>query len=157
MEFIFSKIKTITSGVDPNEVACWIFDYRTQISNEIQRFLENLQKLENLNKTLREDSLFFDIDHVFQVKVRNLYHELLFCKFENLGNAAYFQSVQSRLVAICKDMSDLNTNFLDYMYALTNTEREDTTQDLELIRMQVQAMAELTQKQIQDSYRGIGQ
>lgn len=58
---------------------------------------------------------------------------------------------------ICKDMSDLNTNFLDYMYALTNTEREDTTQDLELIRMQVQAMAELTQKQIQDSYRGIGQ
>lgn len=114
-------------------------------------------KLENLNKTLREDSLFFDIDHVFQVKVRNLYHELLFCKFENLGNAAYFQSVQSRLVAICKDMSDLNTNFLDYMYALTNTEREDTTQDLELIRMQVQAMAELTQKQIQDSYRGIGQ
>lgn len=157
VEFIFSKIKTITSGVDPNEVACWIFDYRTQISNEIQRFLENLQKLENLNKTLREDSLFFDIDHVFQVKVRNLYHELLFCKFENLGNAAYFQSVQSRLVAICKDMSDLNTNFLDYMYALTNTEREDTTQDLELIRMQVQAMAELTQKQIQDSYRGIGQ
>ena len=53
MEFIFSKIKTITSGIDPNEVACWIFDYRTQISNEIQRFLENLQKLENLNKTLR--------------------------------------------------------------------------------------------------------
>ena len=106
---------------------------------------------------MREDSLFFDIDHVFQVKVRSLYHELLFCKFENLGNAAYFQSVQSRLVAICKDMSDLNTNFLDYMYALTNTEREDTSQDLELIRMQVQAMAELTQKQIQDSYRGIGQ
>ncbi|MDD6375118.1 MAG: hypothetical protein PUG07_04910 [Ruminococcus sp.] len=157
MEFIFSKIKTITSGIDPNEVACWIFDYRTQISNEIQRFLENLQKLENLNKTLREDSLFFDIDHVFQVKVRNLYHELLFCKFENLGNAAYFQSVQSHLIAIRKDMNDLNTNFLDYMHALTNTEQEDTTQDLELIRMQVQAMAELTQKQIQDSYRGIGQ
>lgn len=157
MEFIFSKIKTITSGIDPNEVACWIFDYRTQISNEIQRFLENLQKLENLNKTLREDSLFFDIDHVFQVKVRNLYHELLFCKFENLGNAAYFQNVQSHLIAIRKDMNDLNTNFLDYMHALTNTEQEDTTQDLELIRMQVQAMAELAQKQIQDSYRGIGQ
>lgn len=49
------------------------------------------------------------------------------------------------------------TNFLDYMHALTNTEQEDTTQDLELIRMQVQAMAELAQKQIQDSYRGIGQ
>lgn len=157
VEFIFSKIKTITSGIDPNEVACWIFDYRTQISNEIQRFLENLQKLENLNKTLREDSLFFDIDHVFQVKVRSLYHELLFCKFENLGNAAYFQSVQSHLIAIHKDMNDLNTNFLDYMHALTNTEQEDTTQDLELIRMQVQAMAELTQKQIQDSYRGVGQ
>ena len=106
---------------------------------------------------MREDSLFFDIDHVFQVKVRNIYHELLFCKFENLGNAAYFQSVQSHLIAICKDMNDLNTNFLDYMHALTNTEQEDTTQDLELIRMQVQAMAELTQKQIQDSYRGIGQ
>ena len=54
-------------------------------------------------------------------------------------------------------MNDLNTNFLDYMHALTNTEQEDTTQDLELIRMQVQAMAELAQKQIQDSYRGVGQ
>lgn len=70
----------------------------------------------------------------------------MFCKFENLGNAAYFQSVQSHLIAIRKDMNDLNTNFLDYMHALTNTEQEDTTQDLELIRMQVQAMAELAQK-----------
>ena len=41
--------------------------------------------------------------------------------------------------------------------ATPQTEQEDTTQDLELIRMQVQAMAELAQKQIQDSYRGIGQ
>jgi len=28
VEFIFSKIKTITSGVDPNEVACWIIEHR---------------------------------------------------------------------------------------------------------------------------------
>ena len=75
-----------------------------------------------------------------------LYNELLFCKFENLGNEKYFTKMQKKLLSLCNDMKTLNTAFTDYMYALSRIEYEDNKQDMERIRISVEAMSEVAEE-----------
>lgn len=66
----------------------------------------------------------------------------MFCKFESLGEPNYFYEMHAKLTSLCNDLNALNTYFSDYMYALTSTEYENSKQDLETIRIRVEAMSE---------------
>ena len=70
----------------------------------------------------------------------------LFCKFEKLGDDDYFNKVNKRLTLLHQNLQSLNTDFADYMYALTNTEYENTKQDLSLIRIRVESMSEVSEQ-----------
>lgn len=124
----------------------FIAEYRSNVATEIQRFRANCVKLDRLSDELKKDSLFPEIERLFQAKLKVLYNELLFCKFENLGNVKYFQTIYSKLLSICNDMKTLNTAFADYMYALSRTEYENNKQDLERIRISVEAMSEVAEQ-----------
>lgn len=124
----------------------FIAEYRNNVATELQRFRANCIKLDKLSDELKKDSLFFEIERLFQVKLKVLYNELLFCKFENLGKADYFQTIHSKLLSLCNDMKTLNTDFADYMYALSRTEYENNKQDLERIRISVEAMSEIAEQ-----------
>lgn len=124
----------------------FIAEYRNNVATEVQRFRANCIKLDKLSDELKKDSLFFEIGRLFQAKLKVLYNELLFCKFENLGNVKYFQTIHSKLLSLCNDMKTLNTAFADYMYALSRTEYENNKQDLERIRISVEAMSEVAEQ-----------
>lgn len=124
----------------------FIAEYRNNVATELQRFRANCIKLDKLSDELKKDSLFFEIERLFQVKLKVLYNELLFCKFENLGKADYFQTIHSKLLSLCNDMKTLNTDFADYMYALSRTEYENNKQDLKRIRISVEAMSEIAEQ-----------
>ncbi len=124
----------------------FIAEYRNNVATELQRFRANCIKLDKLSDELKKDSLFFEIERLFQVKLKVLHNELLFCKFENLGKADYFQTIHSKLLSLCNDMKTLNTDFADYMYALSRTEYENNKQDLERIRISVEAMSEIAEQ-----------
>lgn len=128
-----------------------IAKYHNDVSQEIHKFKENLIKLDKLSENVKRDSLFEEIDHIFNSKLKILYNELLFCKFENLGNAEYFNKIYKRFMSVYQDMKSLNTDFSDYMYALTNTEYENTKQDLEIIRIRVEAMSEVAEQYVDES------
>lgn len=51
-----------------------------------------------------------------------------------------------RLTSVYQDMQSLNTDFSDYMYALTNTEYENTKQELAVIRIRVESMSEVSEQ-----------
>ncbi len=119
----------------------FIAEYRNNVATEVQRFKANCIKLDKLSDELKKDILFSEIERLFQAKLKVLYNELLFCKFENLRNVKYFQTIHSKLLSLCNDMKILNTAFADYMYALSRTEYEDNKQDLERIRISVEAMS----------------
>ena len=143
---VFGKIKAIAKYLDEPYLPYFISDYHDKVHKEICRFQDNLKKLENLSANKKEDPLIEEIDHIFNSKLKTLYNELIFCKFEKLGNAEYFNKVNKRLTTVYQDMQSLNTDFADYMYALTNTEYENTKQDLELIRIRVEAMSEVSEQ-----------
>lgn len=131
----------------------FIAEYRNNVATEVQRFKSNCIKLDKLSNELKKDSLFSEIDRLFQAKLKVLYNELLFCKFENLGKADYFQTIHSKLLSLCNDMETLNTAFADYMYALSRTEYENNKHDLERIRITVEAMSEVAEQYAEESYK----
>lgn len=143
---VFGKIKAIAKYLDEPYLPYYISDYHDKIHKEICRFKENLKKHENLSENLKEDPLFEKIDHIFNSKLKILYNELLFCKFEKLGDDDYFNKVNKRLTLLHQNLQSLNTDFADYMYALTNTEYENTKQDLSLIRIRVESMSEVSEQ-----------
>lgn len=124
----------------------FIAEYRNNVATEVQRFRANCIKLDKLSDELKKDILFSEIERLFQAKLKVLYNELLFCKFENLGKADYFQTIHSKLLSLCNDMKTVNTAFADYMYALSRTEYENNKQDLEQIRISVEAMSEVVEQ-----------
>ena len=143
---VFGKIKAIAKYLDEPYLPYYISDYHDKIHKEICRFQDDLKKFENLSASIKEDSLFDEIDHIFNSKLKILYNELVFCKYDKLGNTEYFNKMNKRLTVVYQDIQSLNTDFADYMYALTNTEYENTKQDLELIRIRVEAMSEVSEQ-----------
>ncbi len=137
------KIKEIFDTLDQMFLPSYIANYRNAFHKEIQTFQNNLKKLESLHLAYRNDPLFEKIDHVFHTKLHMLYNELLFCQFDRLGEAAYFQKMDDRMSSLRMDMLELNKNFSDYMYALTRAEYENTTSDQVMIQASVEAMAEV--------------
>ena len=140
----FEKIKTIAEKIDRPYLPNLLADYHDKVHQEISRFQAHLKKLNCLSANIKNDSLFRDIDHIFNSKLKILYNELLFCKFQNLGNKEYFDKMNGKFLAIDRDLKSLNTDFSNYMYALTNTEYENTKIDLAIIRTRVEAMSKVT-------------
>lgn len=107
---IFKKFKDWLEPEGKPMLPFLIAKYRNDLSKEIRRFRENLIKLDKLSDNLKGDSFFKEIDHMFNAKLRILYNELLFCKFENLGNAEYFNKIHKKLTSLHQDMNSLNRN-----------------------------------------------
>lgn len=148
------KIVVNLLDTEPNStLPYFIAEYRNNVATEIQGFKANCIKLDKLSDELKKDSLFSEIERLFQAKLKVLYNELLFCKFENLRKAAYFQTIHSRLLSLYNDMKTLNTAFADYMYALSRTEYENNKQDLERIRISVETMSEVAEQYAEESYK----
>lgn len=129
-----------------------IAQYRNNVSKEIQGFRANVKRLEKLSRELKNDSFFEEIDRLFCNKLKILYNELLFCKFENLGEPNYFYEIHAKLTSLCNDLNALNTYFSDYMYALSRLGYENNKQDLEKIKISVKAMAEVAGEYANESF-----
>lgn len=120
-----------------------IAQYRSNVDKEIQAFRSNVKKIEKLSGEMKKDSFFEETDRLFCNKLKVLYNELLFCKFENLGDSDYFYEIYAKLTSLCNDFKSLNTYFSDYMYALSRLGYEDNKSDLERIKISVKAMSEV--------------
>ncbi len=143
---VLGKLKGAIDFLNRKNLPDFISEYRTGISNEINKYNANCVKLKNLSSTLQEDPLFEEIEHIFCERLKILYNELLFCKFDKLNDTAYFKKIYERLIKLHEDVKNLNNDFTDYMYALTNTEYENTNYDIERIRISVEAMSEVAGK-----------
>lgn len=119
-----------------------IAQYRSDVDKEIQAFRANVKRLDNLNSDLKRDCFFEETDRLFRNKLKVLYNELTFCKFDSLGEPCYFYEIYNKLTTLCDDLKSLNTYFSDYMYALSRLGYEDNRQDLERIKISVSAMSE---------------
>ena len=54
----------------------------------------------------------------------------------------YFNQFNDKLGIVLKDLKTLNTQFSDYMYLLSRIKYEDNKQDLEQIKIVVEAMSD---------------
>ena len=117
-EGLFGIIKAFISPLQPSMLPALIVRYRSRFA------------------------LFEEIDRVFSEKLRLLYHELMFCRLEQMCDLSYYYTVTGKLDRILSDLSELNRNAEAYMYALVSTEHGDTAHSLEMIRMRVTAMAD---------------
>lgn len=124
----------------------YIKNCRKLIAEEISEFRGNAEKLKKLDEECRADELFCEIDHIFRIKLKALYGELIFMKFENLGEKKYFAEKMTKIKHIVRDMKALNRDFSEYMYAIMNVKAERTSQDMELIRARVLGMADAAEK-----------
>ena len=118
-----------------------IAQYRSDVCKEVQAYRANVKRLGTLDGVLKKDSFFEEIDRLFCNKLKVLHNELMFCKFDALGEPNYFYETYGKLASLCKDMQSLNTYFSDYMYALSRLGYEDNKKDLERIKISVEAMA----------------
>lgn len=139
---IASRLKDWMHPQPKPSLPALIAQYRSDVSKEIQTYRANVKKLDNLDGNLKRDSFFEAIDRLFRNKLKVLYNELVFCKFDALGEPNYFYEMHGKLTSLYKDMQSLNTYFSDYMYALSRLEYEDNKQDLERIQISVKAMSD---------------
>ena len=138
---IASRLKDWMHPQPKPSLPALIAQYRSDVCKEIQAYRANIIRLGTLDGNLKRDSFFEEIDRLFCNKLKVLYNELTFCKFDSLGKPDYFYETHGKLTSLCKDMQSLNTYFSDYMYALSRLEYEDNKQDLERIKISVEAMA----------------
>ena len=138
----FDKMKEIIDPAPKLTVPSVIAEHRKEIYAEIQQFKNNVMKYEKLSEEIKSDSFFTELDHIFNSKLKFLYNELLFCKFEKLGEKSYLERMRNKVKLVCRDMKMINTAFFDYMYALTNIQYENNAQDLESIKIRVNSMKE---------------
>ncbi len=137
------KLKEVIRFLGRKSLPEFISEYHTNISNEIKTYRANCAKLKNLSNHLQKDSLFDEMKHIFSEKLKMLYNELLFCKFDKLNDTDYFRKIYEKLIALYDDIKNINNYFADYMYALTNTEYENTSCAIERTRISVEAMSEV--------------
>jgi hypothetical protein len=137
-----NKLKEFFTGDNKAIVLTgYISDYTNRMKIEIKRFNESVSKLKKISPKLQEDTFFSNLDHIFSIKLGILYNELLFCNFDRIDNNDYTRGMYRKLESIITDINELNSCFQDYMYALTKTEYENTSIDIEKIKIRVESMS----------------
>ncbi|MBR5372376.1 MAG: hypothetical protein IK130_09190 [Oscillospiraceae bacterium] len=139
-EGLIAKIKAIFAPTQYTMLPALIVQYRIRLVQTLRTFRANAAKLPQLGDILKEDTIFEDIDRLFSEKLRLLYHELMFCQPEQMGNQEYFFAVTGRFDSIMNDLDLLNRDASEYMYALVSAGHGDSGHALDMIRMRVIAM-----------------
>lgn len=135
---------------DKNRLTGFIAGYREKFRQEIVTFTDNLSKLKHLSKDCRKDSIFNKIDYIFNLKLKVLHNELVFCKLSKMNDIEYFKDINKRLAVIYRDMQSLNNDFSECMYAMSSLEYADVSYYIESISMRVDILSQTT-KEILDN------
>ncbi len=127
----------------PNEsLPEYLVRFFGQIDAEISGFLENLAKYTQIQDKIKDISLMAEIEALFVRKLQQLLNELQFCRYDRMGETEYFYKFHVRFYRIHADLQTLNGYCGDYLYAIFNTEYVACNDDLERIRINVEAMRE---------------
>ncbi|MDE5556844.1 MAG: hypothetical protein K2J32_04005 [Ruminococcus sp.] len=132
---------------DKNRLTGFIAGYREKFRSEIVTFMDNLSKMKHLSKECRKDPIFDKIDYIFNLKLKILHNELVFCKFHKMNDIKYFTDINERLAIIYRDLQSLNNDFSECMYVMSSLEYADVTYHLESINMRVDILIQ-TAKEI---------
>ncbi|MDE6424719.1 MAG: hypothetical protein K2K89_01070 [Ruminococcus sp.] len=132
---------------DKNRLTGFISGYHEKFRIEIVTFMDNISKMKHLSKDFRKDPVFDKIDYIFNLKLKILYNELVFCKFHKMNDVKYFTDINERLSAIYSDMQSLNNDFSECMYVMSSLEYADVKYHIESINMRVDILIQ-TAKEI---------
>ncbi|MCM1314391.1 MAG: hypothetical protein NC244_03365 [Alistipes senegalensis] len=132
---------------DKNRLTGFISSYREKFRTEIVTFMDNISKMKHLSKDFRKDPIFNKIDYIFNLKLKILHNELVFCKFHRMNDIKYFTDINERLAVIYRDLQNLNNDFSECMYVMSSLEYANVTYHLESINMRVDILIQ-TAKEI---------
>lgn len=147
---IIDIVRDVVDFFYKDRLPMFIAEYREKFRIEITTFTDNLSKLSHLSRDCRKDPIFHKIDYIFNLKLRILYNELVFCKFHKLNDIEYFTDINERLAVIYRDMQSLNNDFAECMYAMSSLEYADVQYYIESINMHVEMITQTT-KEILDN------
>lgn len=143
---IFDIVKDIADFFYKDRLPLFIAEYREKFRREIVNFTDNLSKLKHLDKDFRKDPIFTKIDYIFNMKLKVLYNELVFCKFDKLREPDYFSEVNEKFSAVYKDIQSLNNDFSECMYAMSCLEYADVRYHIESVNMRVEMIIQTTKE-----------
>lgn len=143
---IIDIFKDVIDFFHKDRLTLFIAEYREKFRIEITNFMDNLSKLNHLSKDCRKDPIFNKIDYIFNLKLRILYNELIFCKFNKLNDIEYFTTINEKFTVIYKDMQSLNNDFSECMYAMSSLEYADVQYYIESINMRVEIISQTTKE-----------
>lgn len=127
---------------DKKRLTGFIARYHEKFRSEIVTFADNLSKIQHLSKECRKDPIFSKIDYIFNLKLKILHNELVFCKFQQMSDIGYFNEINERLDVIYRDMQSLNNDFSECMYAMSSLEYADINYHIESVNMRVDMLLE---------------
>ena len=93
--------------------------------------------MQHLSRESRKDPVFDKIDYIFNLKLKILLNELIFCKFRKMNDIKYFTDINERLSVIYRDLQSLNNDFSECMYVMSGLEYADVRYHIESINMRV--------------------
>ncbi|MDE6502388.1 MAG: hypothetical protein K2L10_09925 [Ruminococcus sp.] len=143
---IIDMFRDVVDFFSKDRLTVFIAEYLEKFHNEMTTFMDNLSKLRLLSKDCQKDPIFNKIDYIFNLKLKILYNELIFCKFHKLNNLEYFMEINERLAVIYSDMQNLNNDFSECMYAMSSLEYADVQYYLESINMRVEMLTQTTKE-----------
>lgn len=143
---IIDIVKDIADFFGKDRLTVFIAGYREKFRSEIITFTDNLSKLKHLDKDFRQDPIFNKIDYIFNLKLKILYNELVFCKFQQMNDIEYFTDINNRLAVIYNDIQSLNNDFSECMYAMSCLEYADVRYHIESINMRVEIISQTTKE-----------
>lgn len=143
---IIDMFRDVVDFFSKDRLTMFISEYFEKFHNEMTTFMDNLSKLRLLSKDCQKDPIFNKIDYIFNLKLKILYNELIFCKFHKLNNLEYFTEINERLAVIYRDMQSLNNDFSECMYAMSSLEYADVQYYLESINMRVEMLTQTTKE-----------
>lgn len=143
---IIDIFKDVIDFFYKDRLTLFIAEYREKFRSEIITFTDNLSKLKHLDKDFRQDPIFNKIDYIFNLKLKILYNELVFCKFQQMNDIEYFITINEKFTVIYKDMQSLNNDFSECMYAMSSLEYADVQYYIENINMRVEIISQTTKE-----------
>lgn len=122
---------------DKKRLTGFIAEYRENFRNETVDFMDNISKLKHLSRDVQKDPIFRKIDYIFNLKLKILHNELVFCNFQKMNETEYFAEINKKLNDIYNDLKNLNNDFSECMYVMSSLEYADVTYHIEAINMRV--------------------
>lgn len=125
-------------------------NYHDSIAQALSTFQQNMLMMKNTYPEMMNDLFVEKIRTLFLNHLRQFYLIVQFCQFDRLSEEQYLKETAAKLDYEVKQLKMVNQYMSEYMLNMSSIQYDTTSDDIESIRIAVDAMEEVAEETRQE-------